>query len=159
MLTIRLARSGSKKRPFFHITIADSRRARDGKFIERVGYFNPISKGKEVRLEINKERVDYWIDQGAQLSGRVESLIKEFNETDEEKQKRELKKEKRKIRKALKRAASKVGDEASKAPAEEAKEEAPAEEAKEEAPAEEAKEDTPAEEAPAEDVKDKDSKE
>ena len=53
------------------------------------GYFNPISKGKEVRLEINKERVDYWIDQGAQLSGRVESLIKEFNETDEEKQKRE----------------------------------------------------------------------
>ena len=89
MLTIRLARSGSKKRPFFHITIADSRRARDGKFIERVGYFNPISKGKEVRLEINKERVDYWIDQGAQLSGRVESLIKEFNGTDEEKQKRE----------------------------------------------------------------------
>ena len=141
MLTIRLARSGSKKRPFFHITIADSRRARDGKFIERVGYFNPISRGKEVRLEINKERVDYWIDQGAQLSGRVESLIKEFNETDEEKKKRELKKEKRKVRKALKRAASKVGDEASKAPAEEAKE------------------DTPAEEAPAEDVKDKDSKE
>ena len=151
MLTIRLARSGSKKRPFFHITIADSRRARDGKFIERVGYFNPISKGKEVRLEINKERVDYWIDQGAQLSDRVESLIKEFNETDEEKKKRELKKEKRKVRKALKRAASKVGEEA---PAEEAKEEAPAEEAKEEAPAEEAKE-----EAPAEDTKDKDSKE
>ncbi|MBI81175.1 MAG: 30S ribosomal protein S16, partial [Gammaproteobacteria bacterium] len=147
MLTIRLARSGSKKRPFFHITIADSRRARDGKFIERVGYFNPISRGKEVRLEINKERVDYWIDQGAQLSGRVESLIKEFNETDEEKQKRELKKEKRKVRKALKRAASKVGDEASKAPAEEAKEEAKEEAPAEEAPAEEAKEEAPAEEA------------
>ena len=56
---IRLSRGGAKKKPYYRIVVADSRRARDGTFIERVGYFNPISKGKEVRLEINKERVDY----------------------------------------------------------------------------------------------------
>ena len=81
MLKIRLARSGAKKKPFFHITVADSRKPRDGKFIERVGYFNPISRGKEVRLEVNQERVDYWLSQGAQISQRVLTLIKENNET------------------------------------------------------------------------------
>ena len=55
MLTIRLARSGAKKRPFFHITVADSRKPRDGRFVERVGYFNPIASGKELRLNINQE--------------------------------------------------------------------------------------------------------
>ena len=90
MLTIRLARAGAKKRPFFHITVADSRKPRDGRFIERVGYFNPISKGKEIRLEINQERVDYWLSQGANMSKRVLTLLKENNETPEEKEKREL---------------------------------------------------------------------
>ena len=162
MLTIRLSRAGAKKRPFFHITVADSRKPRDGRFIERVGYFNPISKGKEVRLEIDQERIDYWLSQGANISDRVLTLIKESNETPEEKVKREAKKEKRRLRKLDKRAKAKTSDEPAKtvedgeeAPAEEAPaEEAPAEEvaeAAEEAPAEEA----PAEEAPAEEKPEK----
>ena len=66
MLTIRLARSGAKKRPFYHISVADSRMPRDGRFVERIGYFNPIASGQEVRLEIDLERVDYWIGQRRQ---------------------------------------------------------------------------------------------
>ena len=77
MVTIRLSRSGAKKRPFYHITVTDSRKPRDGRFIERVGYFNPIAQGKDVRLKIDHERVDYWVGTGASLSERVESLIKE----------------------------------------------------------------------------------
>ena len=138
MLTIRLARAGAKKRPFFHITVADSRKPRDGRFVERVGYFNPISSGKEVRLEINQERIDYWLSQGAQVSDRVLTLIKEKSETPEEKAKREQTKEKRRLRKVAKRVAAKPAVEA-------AAEETPAEE-----PAEAAAEETPAEEPVAE---------
>ena len=127
MLTIRLARAGAKKRPFFHITVADSRKPRDGRFVERVGYFNPISKGKGVRLEINQERIDYWLSQGAQVSERVLTLIKEKNETPEEKAKREQGKEKRRLRKVAKRVAAK--------PAEETPVEEPVEAAAEEAAA------------------------
>ena len=127
MLTIRLARAGAKKRPFFHITVADSRKPRDGRFIERVGFFNPISKGKEVRLEIDQERLDYWLSQGANISDRVKTLIKENNETPEEKEKREGKKEKRRLRKLVKRAEAKTSDEP--AAAEEAPAEAPTGEA------------------------------
>ena len=134
MLKIRLARAGAKKRPFFHITVADSRKPRDGRFIERVGFFNPISKGKEVRLEIDQERLDYWLSQGANISDRVKTLIKENNETPEEKEKREGKKEKRRLRKLVKRAEAKTSDEP-EAPAEATAEETPAEEvAEEEAP-------------------------
>jgi len=140
MLTIRLARAGAKKRPFFHITVADSRKPRDGRFVERVGYFNPISSGKEARLEINQERIDYWLSQGAQVSDRVLTLIKEKNETPEEKAKREQAKEKRRLRKVAKRVAAK--------PAEESPAEEPVEAAAEESPVEE----TPAEE-PAADSK------
>ena len=114
MLTIRLARAGAKKRPFFHITVADSRKPRDGRFVERVGYFNPISSGKEARLEINQERIDYWLSQGAQVSDRVLTLIKEKNETPEEKTKREQVKEKRRLRKVAKRAEAKTSDEPDK---------------------------------------------
>lgn len=77
MVTIRLARGGSKKRPFYYITVSDSRNARDGRFIERVGFFNPVATGGEVRLNVNQERVDYWKSQGAQVSDRVTSLLKE----------------------------------------------------------------------------------
>lgn len=77
MVTIRLARGGAKKRPFYQVVVTDSRNRRDGKYIERVGFFNPIAKGKEVRLNLNGERVDYWLSQGAQTSERVASLIKE----------------------------------------------------------------------------------
>ena len=129
MLTIRLARAGAKKRPFFHITVADSRKPRDGRFVERVGYFNPISSGKEARLEINQERIDYWLSQGAQVSDRVLTLIKEKNETPEEKAKREQTKEKRRLRKVAKRVAAKPAEET---PAEETPAEEPVEAATEE---------------------------
>jgi small subunit ribosomal protein S16 len=76
MVIIRLARGGAKKRPFYHIVVADSRRSRDGRFIERVGFYNPIAAGKEVRLQINKERLDYWLSQGAKASERVAGLVK-----------------------------------------------------------------------------------
>lgn len=77
MVTIRLARGGSKKRPFYHLTVANSRNARDGRFVERVGFFNPVASGSEMRLSVNQERVNYWLGQGAQPSERVASLLKE----------------------------------------------------------------------------------
>ena len=77
MVTIRLARGGAKKRPFYHIVVTDSRKPRDSSYIERIGYFNPTAKGQEVRLNIEIERFDYWCDQGAQPSDRVASLIKQ----------------------------------------------------------------------------------
>jgi len=77
MVTIRLARGGAKKRPFYHLTVADSRYKRDGRFIERVGFFNPIAKGGEVRFSVKQERIDYWLKQGAQPSERVASLLKQ----------------------------------------------------------------------------------
>lgn len=78
MVVIRLSRGGAKKRPFYTIVVSDKRSARDGRCIERVGYFNPIAAGKEVRLHIEHERVQYWLSQGAQASDRVQQLIKTF---------------------------------------------------------------------------------
>lgn len=77
MVTIRLARGGSKKRPFYHIVVTDSRSSRDGRYIERIGQFNPIAAGQETRLRIETDRVQYWISQGAQTSERVGKLIQE----------------------------------------------------------------------------------
>jgi small subunit ribosomal protein S16 len=77
MVTIRLSRGGAKKRPFYHVVVADSRSRRDGKYIERLGFFNPIARGQEVRLQLNDTRVTYWLGTGAQASDRVVSLIKE----------------------------------------------------------------------------------
>jgi small subunit ribosomal protein S16 len=77
MVTIRLARGGSKKRPFYHLTVTDSRNARNGRFIERVGFFNPIARGHEQRLRVDAERIEYWQGQGAQLSERVAKLVEE----------------------------------------------------------------------------------
>jgi small subunit ribosomal protein S16 len=77
MVTIRLARGGSKKRPFYHLTVSDSRNARNGRFIERVGFFNPVARGQEERLRVDAERVTYWQGQGAQLSERVAKLVKD----------------------------------------------------------------------------------
>ena len=81
MVTIRLARGGAKKSPFYQIVVTDSRSSRDGRFIEKIGYFNPMARGKEVRLELKKDRVEHWVGQGAQTSVRVSTLIKEFNKT------------------------------------------------------------------------------
>lgn len=75
MVTIRLSRGGSKKRPFYHLNVSDSRTSRDGRFIERVGFFNPVARGAEERLRVDLERVEYWVSQGAQLSDRVAKLV------------------------------------------------------------------------------------
>ncbi|MBL4671491.1 MAG: 30S ribosomal protein S16 [Arenicella sp.] len=78
MVTIRLARGGAKKRPFYGIMVADSRRSPRGRFIERVGFFNPRAVGGEERMRVDIDRVEYWISQGAQPSDRVASLLKQF---------------------------------------------------------------------------------
>ena len=77
MVTIRLARGGSKKRPFYHIVVADGRRARNGRFIEKIGFFNPIARGQEERLRLESERLEHWVGLGAQVSDRVKKLSKE----------------------------------------------------------------------------------
>jgi small subunit ribosomal protein S16 len=77
MVIIRLARGGAKKRPFYHIVVTDSRHKRDGRRIERIGFFNPIARGQEERLRVDLERVDYWTGIGAQLSERVKHLVSE----------------------------------------------------------------------------------
>lgn len=76
MVTIRLSRSGSKKRPFYHMLVTDSRNARDGRYIERVGYFNPGARGGEIPLLIQEDRLKYWLSQGAQPSDRVAGLLR-----------------------------------------------------------------------------------
>jgi small subunit ribosomal protein S16 len=78
MVVIRLARGGAKKRPFYHIVATDSRNKRDGRYIERLGYFNPAaSGGQDKRLELKVDRIEYWNSVGAQMSDRVASLMKE----------------------------------------------------------------------------------
>lgn len=77
MVTIRLSRGGAKKRPFHHIVVQDSRRSRDGRFIERVGYFDPLAKGAQQSLSLDLERVSYWIGHGAQPSDRVRQLMRQ----------------------------------------------------------------------------------
>ncbi|TCV99295.1 30S ribosomal protein S16 [Biostraticola tofi] len=77
MVTIRLARGGAKKRPFYQIVVTDSRNARDGRFIERIGFFNPIASGQAEGLRLDLDRVDHWVSLGATVSERVSSLIKD----------------------------------------------------------------------------------
>ena len=76
MVKIRLARGGAKKRPFYSIVVADQRRTPRGRFIERVGFYNPRARGGEERLRIDRERVEYWVSHGAKASSRVASLLK-----------------------------------------------------------------------------------
>jgi len=77
MVTIRMSRGGAKKRPFYHIVVTDNRNRRDGSYIERIGFFNPIATGGEERLRIDTERADFWSARGAQISDRVAQLLKE----------------------------------------------------------------------------------
>lgn len=77
MVVIRLSRGGAKKRPFYHIVVTDRRKRRDGNYITRIGYFNPVACGGEVRLFIETEQLKYWQGVGAQLSDRVAALVKE----------------------------------------------------------------------------------
>ena len=76
MVTIRLARHGAKKNPFYHVTVTDRAAPRDGRFIERLGFFNPVARGQSERLRIDLDRVDHWLSVGAQPSDRVRKLIK-----------------------------------------------------------------------------------
>ena len=78
MVSIRLSRGGAKKRPFYHIVVTDQRNRRDGRYIERLGYFNPVGVGGQDQMRIDLPRVDYWIGKGAQPSERVSSLIKGY---------------------------------------------------------------------------------
>ena len=78
MVSIRLSRGGAKKRPFYHIVVTDERNRRDGRYIERLGFFNPVATEKEEKLRIDVGRVDYWIGHGAQASERVSSLLKGY---------------------------------------------------------------------------------
>ena len=149
MVTIRLSRAGAKKRPFYHITVTDSRKPRDGRFIERVGFFNPIAQGKDIRLSIDHERLNYWVGTGAKLSERVESLIKESKLSPEELIKAQEKKEQLRLKKLAKKKENK------ESPSEEASpEDSPEESVEAEAPAEDspAAEDAPVPEAEAEEA-------
>ena len=81
MVTIRLSRGGARNRPFFHIVVADSRSKRDGRYIERLGYFNPIAKGGETGLDIDLDRLEHWLARGAKASERVDSLVRQVRTT------------------------------------------------------------------------------
>ena len=81
MVVIRLARGGAKKRPFYSLVVTDSRNRRDGRFIERVGYYNPLASGNEKGLSIDFGRIDYWTSHGAQLSPTVLRLVKQARQS------------------------------------------------------------------------------
>lgn len=100
MVVIRLARHGAKKRPFYHIVAADKRCARNGRYIERLGYFNPMAVGSSIRLEMNKARVEHWVSLGAQLSDRVAMLLKDFEKGLVGPKEVNLKKQKKRAKKA-----------------------------------------------------------
>ena len=175
MVKIRLARGGAKKNPFYSIVATDSRKRRDSGYIERIGYFNPVARGQEVRLQLEEDRLSYWISQGAQISDRVKQLVKEYKDPSirekqlamqaakaDEKAKKIAAEEKAKADLEAKEAAEAAAQEAAAAEAEapaaeaEAEAEAPAAEAEAEAPAAEAE--APAEEAaekPAEEPEEK----
>jgi small subunit ribosomal protein S16 len=76
MVSIRLSRAGAKKSPFYHLVVTDSRNRRDGRYLERVGYFNPVGKTHEENLRVDLDRVDFWLNRGAQASDRVAALLK-----------------------------------------------------------------------------------
>ncbi len=79
MVKIRLTRGGAKKRPFYHIIVTDQRNKRDGRSIERLGYYNPVAQGNEKRVELDTARVDHWVSHGAQLTDKVRALVKEVS--------------------------------------------------------------------------------
>ncbi|MDO6461789.1 30S ribosomal protein S16 [Granulosicoccaceae sp. 1_MG-2023] len=78
MVTIRLSRGGAKKQPFYRVVVTDSRNRRDGRYIERVGFFNPVARGNDPELLLELDRIDHWVNTGAQMSERVERLVKSY---------------------------------------------------------------------------------
>ena len=123
MVIIRLARSGAKKNPYYFITVADERRPRDGAFIERLGFFNPMARGQEERLRLDLDKLNEWISKGAQVSDRVKALVKESKLTPEE---LEAKIAAKKARAEAKKAA--IAEKLAKEAEKKAEQEAPAEE-------------------------------
>ncbi len=107
MVVIRLSRGGANKRPFYKVVVADRRAARDCRYIERVGFFNPIAVGGEHRLELNRERINYWLANGAKPSLRVESLLREADHP-EILEKRAARREAVRAKRAAKSAAGKA---------------------------------------------------
>ena len=85
MVSIRLSRAGAKKNPFYHLVVTDSRNRRDGRYIERLGYYNPVGKAHEENLRVDLERVDFWLDRGARPSDRVAALLKASRKASEQK--------------------------------------------------------------------------
>ncbi len=84
MVVIRLARGGAKKRPFYQVVVADQRRARNGRYIENIGFYNPLARGQEVELRLDMEAYNAWVAKGAQPSDRVKSLAKGYTPEAEE---------------------------------------------------------------------------
>jgi small subunit ribosomal protein S16 len=159
MVKIRLARGGAKKNPFYSIVATDSRKRRDSGYIERIGYFNPVARGQEVRLQLEEDRLSHWISQGAQISDRVKQLVKEYRDPSirEKQLAKQSAKADDKAKKIAAEEKAKADLEAKEAAAEataaaEAAAEAPVEEAAAEAPVEEAAAEAPAAEAPAEEA-------
>jgi small subunit ribosomal protein S16 len=83
MVSIRLSRGGAKKRPFYHIVVTDQRNRRDGRYIERLGFFNPVARGNEEKLRVDVDRIDHWVGHGAQQSERVAKLIKDYRKSND----------------------------------------------------------------------------
>lgn len=134
MVKIRLARGGAKKRPFYSIVVTDSRKRRDSAYIERIGYFNPVARGQEVRLTLEEDRLTFWQSKGAQLTDRVSQLVKEFKDPSIREKQLAAKAAKIEAIKAKAEAEAKAAAAETEATAEEA--ETPAEEAAPEAEAE-----------------------
>ena len=164
-MKIRLARGGSKKRPFYRIVAADSRMPRDGRFIEKLGTYNPLlPKGSEDRVKMDMDRIQHWLGHGAQPTDRIARMLEaagvlpktERNNPKKgelgTKAKERLEEKEAPAETPAEEAAAEAPaeEEAAEAPAEEAAAETPAEEAAAEAPAEEAAAEAPAEEAAAE---------
>ncbi len=151
-MKIRLARGGSKKRPFYRIVAADSRMPRDGRFIEKLGTYNPLlPKDSEDRVKMDMDRIKHWLGHGAQPTDRIARMLEAAGVLPKTERNNPKKAELgTKAKERLEAKAAKSEEAVAEAPAEEAAAEAPAEEAAAEAPAEEAAAEAPAEEAVAE---------
>jgi len=129
MVTIRLSRGGAKKRPFYHIVATDSRARRDGRYIERLGFYNPVARSSAEPVRIDLERVDHWISHGALMSDRVKSIVKSYRRYGAEDPTAEARAGKKASRKSAKKAAAAAPavEEAAEETADDAAEEATAE--------------------------------
>ena len=128
MVTIRLSRGGAKKQPFYHIVATDSRARRDGRYIERLGFYNPVARSSAEPVRLDLERIDHWISNGALMSDRVKSIVKSYRRHGSEDPTAEARAKRKLARRAAKKAAN-------AAPVEAEAEEVAAEEAAKEAPA------------------------